>query len=120
MTQKWQNAINMLLSIWLFISPWVMGYRHEVAAWDAYIFGIVCFLVAAFAMRMAKPWENLLNLLLGTWLVVSPFLLRFSGEDLIAINTVAVGVLFVVFAAWALYADDEAIHRRLGEHQMQK
>lgn len=117
MNRRWQNAVNMLLSLWLFISPWMMHYTHQAAAWNAWIFGVVTFTFALSTLFVPRIWEETINMLLGLWLVVSPYMLRFASESTIAINTVVVGALLVAFAFWAFYKDEESRIRRLRKHR---
>ncbi len=45
----------MLLAIWLFISPWVLGFADVPrAAWDAWIVGVVVFLLAWAGLAVAR------------------------------------------------------------------
>ena len=40
--KRWQDWLNLLIGIWLFISPWVIGFagtRHA-ASWNAWILGV--------------------------------------------------------------------------------
>ena len=116
MTRRWQEIINMLLAAWLFVSPWALGYVHETAARNAWTFGAVLFALAAFAASEPRYWKEVLEILLGTWLIVSPWALQFASRFLIARNTATVGALFVVFAAWALYRGAHSAERLLGQH----
>jgi len=113
MIRRWQNAVNLLLSVWLFVSPWSMHYTHQSAAWNAWIFGCVTSVLALSSVILPRVWESVLNMLLGLWLVVSPYLLHFASENAIAVNTVVVGALLVAFAYWAFYKDEESTIKRL-------
>ena len=47
----------MALGIWVFISPWVLGFSDQPrAAWDAWLSGAVIFLLALWAWwSLARP-----------------------------------------------------------------
>lgn len=47
----------MALGLWVFISPWVLGFSNQSrAAWDAWISGAVIFLLALWAWwSLARP-----------------------------------------------------------------
>lgn len=108
MTKRWQDAVNMLLGLWLFVSPWVLQFAgHEAAAWNAYVVGTAIVLFAAIAVYMPKVWEELINMIFGVWLVISPYALGFATETTVAVNAVAVGALTVGFATWAMFRDAE-------------
>lgn len=52
---RWTEWINAILAVWLFISPWVLGFADVPrAAWDAWIVGIVVFVLALSAFAVAR------------------------------------------------------------------
>jgi len=63
--------------------------------------------------EMAEEW---IDLVAGLWLTVSPLVLGFASHTVATANTVAVGVLTVLFAAWAMSPLDEKIGRWWHEH----
>jgi hypothetical protein len=47
-TQPWEEWLNLLAGIWLFISPWVLGYSgNTTALWNALIVGALVFILAS-------------------------------------------------------------------------
>lgn len=108
MTRRWQDWVNMLLGLWLFVSPWVLQYvAFEGAAWNAYVVGTAIAVFGAVAVYMPKVWEELFNMVFGVWLVICPYALGFASETAIAVNTVVVGALTIGFATWAMFSDTE-------------
>lgn len=106
--KRWQDGVNLILGLWLFVSPWVLAYAmQESAAWNAYLMGAAIVLFAAIAAYMPKAWEEAINIILGIWLVVSPYVLGFANETMVAAHTVVVGVLVTVFAVWAMFRDKD-------------
>ena len=53
-------------------------------------------------MKM-KHWQDPINALLGIWLIVSPWALRFSGDTAAMANFVIVGILLLAAALGAMY-----------------
>ncbi|MBI4205914.1 MAG: SPW repeat protein [Betaproteobacteria bacterium] len=107
-TKRWQDWVNLALGLWLFVSPWVLGYAmQEGAAWNAYIMGAGIVVCAAIAAYMPKAWEEMINTIFGVWLVLSPYVLGFATHTMIAVHTVVFGVLVTVFAVWAMFSDKE-------------
>jgi hypothetical protein len=101
MTQ-WQDAGNLVLGIWLFLSPWILGFAGEAAAaWNAWIVGVVIAVVAASAIYAFQKWEEWLNVALAVWLVLSPWLLGFSALAAAMWNAVVVCLLVLALAFWA-------------------
>lgn len=53
-------------------------------------------------MKQLKHWQDPVNGLLGLCLVISPWALRYVGDDIATRNAVIVGVLLVAAAAGAM------------------
>src|SRR3546814_12329343 len=82
-----------------------------VAMWNHYVIGIaVALFFAATALVAFKAWEERLNIALGAWLLVSPWLLGFSASSAPMWNVVIIGTLTVAFAGW-----DRSEERRVGK-----
>ena len=46
-TQPWEEWLNLIAGIWLFISPWVLRYSQDShALWNALIVGALVFILA--------------------------------------------------------------------------
>lgn len=56
------------------------------------------------AETLTAQWKDVLSLLLGIWLIVSPFALGFTGEPYAAWTAYAFGVVIAVAAGFALAA----------------
>jgi hypothetical protein len=73
------NWVNVVLGAWVIISPFVLGFRNlPNAMWNNAIIGALVLLLALTSgpgSRVGSP----LNVLLGLWLVVSPFVLGFAA-----------------------------------------
>ena len=102
LTNQWKDAGNLVLGIWLVLSPWALAYAGEVtAAWNAYVVGAIV-AVAAFAALIAfQKWEEWVNAGFAAWLIVSPFILGFSALTYALWNQIIVGLLVGCLAIWA-------------------
>lgn len=94
---RWQDWAMPLLGAWLFLSPfWMNAYASisSVAAWNAYVLGVLVVALAWGALTRPQRWEEWLNLALGIWLIIAPFLLGFFvSESGAAWNQIIVGLL---------------------------
>jgi hypothetical protein len=119
--RRWQDGANLLLGVWLFVSPWLLGallthaeaerYAGSVPAWNAHVLGAALVAFAALAASMPKAWQEGVNTLLGVWLVIAPFVLDFQGMPRLALFTVLVGIMATAFAIWAMF-NDRSFHKR--------
>jgi hypothetical protein len=106
--RHWQDDINLLLGIWLFISPWVLGYADaQTAAWHSWGLGLLIGVGALMALIRFFAWEEWINAAFGVWLIVAPWLLGFSGESVAMWNHVVIGVLTAVLAIWSATSGEE-------------
>ncbi|AUX78576.1 SPW repeat protein [Sinorhizobium fredii] len=102
--KKAQDWLNLVLGVALFVSPWVIGFAPEtMPAWNAWIVGIVLGALAIAAFAAFAEWEEWANLVLGIWLIVSPWLLQFATNINAMWTHVVLGVLVAAVSAWALW-----------------
>lgn len=100
--QRWQDWLNLILGAWLFTAPLLgLGAAHDMAAWNAHVFGAAIALFSVAALTRPQPWEEWANLYIGAWLIFSPFVLGFSNQTGAMWNHILVGLLVGGDALWA-------------------
>ena len=103
-SNTWEDWTNLVLGLWLIASPWLLQFSGApAAAWNAWISGAIIGVLAAAALYQVQQWEEWVNALAGLWLVVSPWALGFSADQVTTWNAVIVGVLVLCVAGWELY-----------------
>ncbi|HYG34455.1 MAG TPA: SPW repeat protein [Clostridia bacterium] len=91
------NWMNVVLGVWLAVSPFILGFtRLESAMWNNIIIGLLV-LVLALMQGSGGRAGSMLNVLLGLWLVVSPFALDFAAPVPLW-NNIIVGLLIAIMA----------------------
>ena len=103
MQKRWQDYAGVVLGVLLFLSPWIIGYTAmTAAAASAWVIGVAT--VVFFAIALAKPqqWEEWVNLVLAVLLLLSPFVLGFTGTMGAAVTHWILAVLIGGDAIWAL------------------
>lgn len=104
--KHWQDPISLTAGLWMVISPWVLGYQTQsTPMWNAVILGALIAAVAFTALFQVFAWQEWTNVLLGAWVIVSPWALGFSGLQVAMLNAVIVGVVVAGLAIWALGTD---------------
>lgn len=69
------NGVNVLLGFWVLISPFVLGFAGLTAAmWNSVAVGIVVVFLAL-SRSPGNRSSEILNVLLGVWLIISAFVL---------------------------------------------
>lgn len=101
----WQDWTYILLGCWLVVSPWEMGYslNHAASANSWGIGGVLIVFNLIAASRVFGAGQVIFNILLGTWLILSPYPLDFAIDKVAADNTIVAGAMLVSFACWQIY-----------------
>jgi hypothetical protein len=108
--KRWQDQLILLLGLWFFITPWVFGYPiPSLQAWTAFISGAVIVLLAAFDLYKTYFWAVTINLLVGIWVAVSPWVLGLAGNPELTWNSLIVGLAVAVLALWEMRTDPELV-----------
>lgn len=113
--KHWQDSINLILGLWVIASPWALGFTDvQYAAGNAVIVGIIIAVMAGWALFAFHEWEEWVNIVLGLWLLVTPWLFDFAVVTLVsgtegAANAyiatwsiVIAGVLVAGLAIWSM------------------
>jgi hypothetical protein len=95
--------INLLLGIALLVSPFVMGFATGTPMINALVGGVIIIAIAIMALVSFARWEEWVNLILGLWVLVSPWVLGFTGVTAAFQTHVAIGIAVAVLAAIELY-----------------
>ncbi len=100
------SGLNVLLSLWLIISPFVLSFAGSTGMWIAVITGAVVLVLAwlRYNSPAMGPGLSWLVCLLGVWLIVAPFLFGMAGVTRLLIDYVIVGIGYIVFGAWSASA----------------
>ncbi len=99
-----QDWANLVLAVCLFLSPWVIGFATEAApTWNAWIAGIVLGALAVATLSAFAEWEEWANMVIGLWLIVSPWLLGFMANVNAMWTHVILGLLVAAISAWAVW-----------------
>jgi len=99
---KWCDVANLVLGAILFFSPWIFGFEAGRASENAYLAGIVIAVLAIAALSAFAVWEEWLNLIVGLWTLVSPWLLGFQGTSAAPVHVV-IGAAVAILAAIELW-----------------
>src|SRR6202011_4700762 len=101
--ENWSNAklcdvANLILGAVLFFSPWMFHFDAGRASENANIAGIVIAVLAIAALAAFAVWEEWLNLVVGLWTLVSPWVLGFQGTTAMTVH-VLIGAAVALLAA---------------------
>ena len=107
--REWPEGVTILLGVWILISPMVLGFApgQRDVTWNSWVIGVVLLIVAAgrAAAQVPKFWQEAANLVLGIWLILSPWILEFSAHAPARNSTLVAGIVVAGIALWAMLVD---------------
>jgi hypothetical protein len=118
MTRKWRresvlDLYNLVLAALLFAAPWFLARATATTQADFWICAAMIGVISIASMLAFAWWEEWINLLLGLWLIASPWLLGFTHTNAMHFS-IGIGVVVAFMAAleiWLVYdKEDEAHH----------
>jgi hypothetical protein len=109
---KWRREMvldfyNLGLAAFLFLAPWLFSYAYESAKADDWVSSAILLASSAAALLAFREWEEWLSLIVGLWVLASPWLLGLQHTKAMAVN-VAVGLLIAFLSAlelWLMHYD---------------
>jgi hypothetical protein len=112
--RKWQresvlDLYNLLLAALLFVSPWLFRLTNGAGKMDLWATGAVIAIISLAAMIAYKDWEEWANVLLGLWLIASPWLLGFAHTRAMHLST-GVGIVVAFLAVLDLWLHYDETH----------
>jgi hypothetical protein len=113
--RKWRaesvlDLYNLLLAMMLFASPWYFARASQTAAVDLRMSSAAIAILSLAAMVAFSDWEEWVNLLLGIWLIASPWVLGFAHTSAMHFS-IGVGAAVTFLAALDLWLRHEAAER---------
>ena len=96
------DVYNCILASFLFVSPWLFRYASFDARIDIWVSAAVIALVSLVSLVAFSGWQEWLNLLLGIWLVASPWVLGFAHTRAMHFS-VGIGSAVAFLAALELF-----------------
>ncbi|MGH6663935.1 MAG: SPW repeat protein [Pseudolabrys sp.] len=95
------DVLNLFLAIWLFLSPWIVGFAGVMpAAWTAWVSAVAIGVISLAAISTFAEWEEWVNLVLGVWVLISPWVVRVFDQHhatlVLFFTGLAVGIISII------------------------
>jgi SPW repeat-containing protein len=111
--RTWEDWCGMLLGLLIVLSPWfatpagheVVGTERAYVIMNTLTIGILVFCLAQLEYIALERWEEVAEILLGLWLIASPYIFGYSGDGLLTFWHTSLGGLVVLLAALQLWQD---------------
>lgn len=106
--KHWQDPVNGLLGAWLIVSPWALGLQQpRIAMATLVVAGILLLAASAGAILLPSAWEEWFGAAVGAVLMVSPWVLGFTGTTLAMQVALFTGLAAVILTLWVLAVDKD-------------
>src|SRR4030088_3091000 len=111
--RTWEDWCGMLLGLLIVLSPWFpTNTSHELVTperssviLNAFAVGIVVFGLAQLEYIALQRWQEVAEIMLGLWLIASPYIFGYSGDGMFRIWHSSLCALVVLLAALQLWQD---------------
>jgi hypothetical protein len=101
--KQWEDWVNLVLGIWLCASPWVMQFSDvTTATQNVVVVGFVLILTEIVTLSAFHVWEEWVTVVLGAWLVISPWVLGVATLVPMA-NFIIVGLVVLALALYEIW-----------------
>lgn len=106
--RSWEDWFGMVLGLAIALSPWAAGDAvSHAAVWNAALVGILVFFLAELEYVALRRWEETGQILLGLWLVLSPYVFGYFNAGPLRFWHSTLGGLVILLAALELWQDWE-------------
>lgn len=112
--RKWRSEsaldlYNVVLALVLFVAPWLFRLTNGTARVDFWVCSAAVVAISLAAIFAYANWEEWVNLLVGIWLIASPWVLGFSQARAMHF-AIAIGALVVFIAMLELWLEYDKAH----------
>jgi hypothetical protein len=113
------DCYNLVLGTFLFVSPWLFVFARDVARVDVWVTSALLVSISIATLVAFAEWEEWASLVVGLWMVVSPWVLGFPQTTAMHV-IIGVGCVVIYLAAlelWLIHYSphlDEGVGRQGG------
>lgn len=120
--RTWEDWLGMLLGVLIVLSPWFPTQANQEIAGDrsyvilsTFAVGMIILCLGQLEYVALQRWEEVAEIVLGLWLIASPYMFGYSGDGLLVFWHSGLGGIVVLLAALQLWQD-----RDLSDQEMLK
>ena len=122
--RPWEDWCGMVLGFLIVVSPWFpLQMSHEIADGErsvmilnTFVVGMLVFGLAQLEYVALQRWEEVAEVVIGLWLIASPFIFGYSGDDLLRYWHAALGGIVALLGALQLWQDWRLSDQELAKH----
>ncbi len=123
--RSWEDWFGMVLGVLIVLSPWLTGQPnygfgemsdHGIAVLNTILVGVLVFGLAQMEYIALRRWEEMCEMVLGLWLIVSPYIFGYSGGGTLRFLHATLGGLVLLLALLKLWQDWDLSDQELSQH----
>jgi peptidoglycan/LPS O-acetylase OafA/YrhL len=122
--RPWEDWFGMLLGVLIVVSPWfpmqagsdVVDADRSIMILNTFVLGMLVFGLAQLEYVALQRWEEVSAIVLGCWLIASPFLFGYAGDTRLQVWHGVLGTLVVMLGALQLWQDWGRSEQELANH----
>ncbi len=122
--RTWEDWCGMLLGVMIVLSPWfpaetgheVVDAERSLVILNTVTIGLLVFGLAQLEYVALQRWEEVAAIVLGLWLIASPYIFGYSSDGLLRFYHSSFGGLVVLLAALQLWQDWDLNDQDLLKH----
>jgi hypothetical protein len=122
--RPWEDWFGMLLGVLIVVSPWfplqptndVMDGERSIMILNTFVVGMLVFGLAQLEYVALQRWEEVAEIALGLWLIASPLIFGYSGDDMLRAWHAMLGGIVVLLGALQLWQDWRRSDQELANH----
>jgi hypothetical protein len=122
--RTWEDWCGMLLGLMIALSPWfstdtgqnLAGADHGTVVINTLTVGILVFGLSQLQYLALQRWEEVAEIFLGLWLIISPYMFGYSGDGTLRFWHTSLGGVVVLLAALQLWQDWELSEQEMARH----
>lgn len=122
--RPWEDWFGMLLGGLIVVSPWfpfqssheTMDAERSMMILNTFVVGMLVFGLGQLEYVALQRWEEVAEIALGLWLIASPLIFGYSGDDMLKVWHASLGVVVVLLGALQLWQDWRLSDQELANH----
>ncbi|UPT83520.1 SPW repeat protein [Bradyrhizobium barranii subsp. apii] len=109
--RTWEDWCGVLLGALIVASPWFPIQDHspiverQTMILNTVAIGLVVFGLSQLEYVALQRWQEVATILVGLWLIVSPYVFGYSGEGFLRIYHTSLGAVAVILGVLQLWQD---------------
>ncbi|OPY96813.1 hypothetical protein A5906_00355 [Bradyrhizobium sacchari] len=120
--RTWEDWSGMLLGALIVVSPWfpiqdqpaIIG--DSIVILNAVAVGLIVFGISQLEYVALQRWQEVATILVGLWLIASPYFLGYSGEGFLRLYHTSLGAAVVLLGVLLLWQDWDLTDQDMLKH----